>query len=256
MSDNRIQEGAGELIAGRNPVLEALKAGRAINRLVVARGAGEGSIRAILAQAREARIPVSEVDRRRLDELAGGTNHQGVVAQIAARGYVQVEEILEVARVRGEDPLILILDGVEDPRNLGSLLRTAEAAGVHGVIIPERRSAGLTSVVAKASAGAIEHIGVARVTNLARLVEQLKEKGLWIAGAHGEAETVYHQANLTGPLGIILGGEGKGIGPNLRNKCDFLVCLPMKGRVNSLNVGVAGAVMLYEVLRQKELKKT
>lgn len=245
---------ADSMVIGRNPVLEALKAGRPINRIFIARGAGEGSIRAIVARAREAGITISECDRKQLDRLAGGGGHQGVVAQAAAWAYSEVDELLETARGRGEDPLLLVLDGVEDPRNLGSLLRTCEAVGAHGVIIPERRSAGLTSVVAKASAGAIEHVKVARVTNLSRTVENLKEKGLWIAGADGEAKTLYCDADLSGPLALVLGSEGKGISPNLKKKCDFAVRLPMKGHLNSLNVSVAGAVILYERLRQVEPK--
>lgn len=239
-------------IMGRNPVLEALRAGRPMHRLIVARGAAEGSIRQIRALARERGIPVQELDRARLDAMAQGLAHQGVIALVAAREYASVEEILERARERGEDPLVLILDGIEDPQNLGSLLRTADACGAHGIIIPERRSAGLSETVAKVSAGAVEYVPVARVTNLVRAIEELKEAGLWICGTHQEAPQVYHEGRLTGPLGLVVGSEGKGIGRLVAEHCDFMVRIPMYGQVNSLNAAVAGAVLLFEIRRQRE----
>lgn len=238
-------------IVGRNPVLEALRAGRPIHKLLIARGATEGSVRVIRAQAREQGIPVQEVDRARLDELAGTPHHQGVVALAAARAYVDVDTILARARQRGEDPLVLILDGIEDPQNLGSLIRTADACGAHGVIIPARRAAGLTAAVAKASAGAVEWVPVARVTNLARTLEALKAAGLWICGTGPDAPTAYYEARLTGPLGVVIGSEGRGMHRLVAEKCDFTVRIPMKGQVGSLNAAVAGAVILYEVVRQR-----
>jgi len=239
-------------IEGRIPVLEALKAGREINKLLVAKGAKEGSIQEVLAAARRAGVVIQEVDRARLDAIAQGRNHQGVIALVAAHRYAGVDTILKRAQEAGEDPLVLVLDGIEDPQNLGSLLRTADAAGVHGVIIPERRAVGLTETVAKVSAGAVEYVPVARVTNLARTLDELKEQGLWVVGTHQDAPELYHQARLTGPLAVVIGSEGKGIGRLVAEKCDFMVRLPMLGHVSSLNAAVAGAVLLYEIRRQRD----
>jgi len=239
-------------IEGRNPILEALKAGREINKMLVAKGSREGSIREILALAREAGVIVQEVDRSRLDSLAAGRSHQGVIAMVAAHAYVEVDEILERASRAGQDPLVLVLDGIEDPQNLGSLLRTADAAGVHGVIIPERRAVGLTETVAKVSAGAIEHVPVARVTNINRTIEELKERGLWVVGTHQDGKELYHQAKLTGPLVVVIGGEGKGLSRTVAEKCDFMVRLPMVGQVTSLNAAIAGAIVVYEIRRQRD----
>lgn len=243
---------AEEHIAGRNPVLEALRAGRPIHRLLVARGAMEGSIRQIRALARERGVPVQEVDRARLDALSGGVRHQGVVAVAAVREYASLDDILSRARAAGEDPLVLVLDGIEDPQNLGSLLRTSDAVGVHGVLIPERRAAGLTPAVAKVAAGAVEHVPVARVTNLPRAIAGLKEAGLWVCGATPGAPTVYHEARLTGPLAVVIGGEDRGLGRLVAEACDFTVRIPMRGHLNSLNAAVAGAILLYEVRRQRD----
>jgi len=240
-------------IEGRNPVLEALRAGRAINRLLVARGAREGSIRQVVALARERGVTVQEVDRERLDAMAQGRNHQGVIALAAAHRYYDLDELLERAAASGEDPLLLVLDGIEDPQNLGSLLRTADAAGVHGVIIPERRAVGLTETVAKVSAGAVEYVPVARVTNIARTLDTLKEKGYWIVGTHQDARELYHEARLTGPLAVVIGSEGKGMSRLVREKCDFVVRLPMCGHVTSLNAAVAGAILIYEIRRQRSI---
>lgn len=240
-----------ERIIGRNPVLEALRAGRPIHKLILAKGAQEGSIRQVRGLAREQGILVQEVDRARLDFLAEGGVHQGVIALVAAREYADVDDILARAKAKGEDPLILILDGLEDPHNLGSLLRSCDAAGAHGIIIPERRAAGLTPTVAKVSAGAVEYVPVARVTNLARTLEQLKEAGLWICGSDQGAKDEYSRAKLTGPLGIVIGSEGEGMHRLVAEKCDFLVRIPMRGQVNSLNAGVAGAILLFEVVRQR-----
>lgn len=239
-------------LEGRNPVLEALRAGRSINKLLVAKGSQEGSIRQILALAKEQGIVVQEQERSRLDALAEGRAHQGVIAMVAAHRYYEVEEILERAKAKGEEPLLLVLDGIEDPQNLGSLLRTADAVGAHGVIIPERRAVGLTETVAKVSAGAVEYVPVARVTNIARTIEELKEQGFWVVGTHQDSRELYYQARLTGPLAVVIGSEGKGIGRLVAEKCDFMVRLPMLGNVTSLNAAVAGAILLYEIRRQRD----
>lgn len=238
-------------IIGRNPVMEALRSGRPVHKLLVSQGASKGSVLEILGVARDRRIQVEEVTRQHLDKLTGSANHQGVVALAAAREYAEVEDILRSARERGEDPFIVILDEIEDPRNLGAILRTAEAAGVHGVIIPKRRAVGLTPAVAKASAGAVEYVPVARVTNLVQAIAELKEAGCWIAGSDGAADQLVWEADLKGPLGIVIGSEGKGIGRLLREKCDFLVKFPMRGRIGSLNASVAAALVCYEVVRQR-----
>lgn len=238
-------------IFGRNPVLEALKGDRSINKLLIAKGATGGSLSEIRAKALAKRIPVQEVERPYLDNLAEGASHQGVVALGAARDYVEVEDILAIAGAKGEDPLVLLLDEVEDPHNLGSILRTADGAGAHGVIIPKRRSAGLTETVAKASAGAVEYVPVARVSNIAQTIDNLKKQGLWIVGTDAQGDKVYWEQDLGGPLGIVVGSEGKGIGRLIKEKCDFLVRIPMKGKISSLNAGVATSLILYEVLRQR-----
>lgn len=239
-------------IEGRNPVLEALRAGREINKLLVAKGNREGSIREVLGAARALGVIIQEVDKARLDTLAPGRNHQGVIAMVAAHTYVDVDVILAKAAEAGQDPLVLVLDGIEDPQNLGSLLRTADAAGAHGVIIPERRASGLTETVAKVSTGAIEYVPVARVTNITRTLEELKQRKLWVAGTHQDARDLYHQARLTGPLAVVVGNEGKGISRLVAEQCDFMVRLPMVGHVTSLNAAVAGAILLYEIRKQRD----
>ncbi|MEW8978308.1 MAG: 23S rRNA (guanosine(2251)-2'-O)-methyltransferase RlmB [Symbiobacterium sp.] len=242
-------------IEGRIPVLEALRAGRTINKLLVAKGAREGSIREVVARAREAGVIVQEVDRERLDAMARGRNHQGVIALVAPHRYHDLDELLARAAEAGEDPLLLVLDGIEDPQNLGSLLRTADAAGVHGVIIPERRAAAVTPTVAKVSAGAVEYVPVARVTNIARTLETLKEQGYWVVGTHQDAPQLYYEARLTGPLAVVIGSEGKGMSRLVAEKCDVTVRLPMLGHVSSLNAAVAGAILLYEIRRQRSTRK-
>jgi 23S rRNA (guanosine2251-2'-O)-methyltransferase len=201
--------------------------------------------------ARARGIPVQEVTRERIDQLAAGLNHQGILAWGAARDYVELDELVSVARASSEEPLIVLLDGLEDPHNLGSILRSADAAGVHGVVIPKHRAVGLTSAVARTTAGAVEHLPVARVTNLVRAIEELKSAGLWVVGADQDAQEVYYSARLTGPLAMVIGGEGKGLSRLVRESCDFLVRLPMQGKVNSLNAGVAAALLMYEVRRQR-----
>ncbi len=241
------------LIIGRNPVMEAVKSGRSIDKIMMQKDA-EGSAKKIASLARERKIVVQYVDKIALDKLAPGRPHQGVAAYAAAKNYVSVDEIFALAEKRGEDPLIVILDGIEDPHNLGAILRSCDGVGAHGVIIPARRAVGLTEVVAKASAGAIEYIPVAKVTNLAQTIEELKEKGLWIASVDMDGEN-YSDAKLTGPLALVIGGEGQGVSEIVRKNSDYIVSMPMKGKVNSLNASNAAAIMLYEVDRQRNLNK-
>lgn len=240
-----------ERLEGRNPILEALKSGRTINKILIAKGEKHGSIREIIGLARSKGLLIQEVDRKKLDTLAESGSHQGVMAFVAPKAYVQVEDILENAKEREEPPFLVLLDGVEDPHNLGSILRSADGAGVHGVIIPQRRAVGLTAIVGKTSAGAMEYLPVARINNMAQTIDNLKEQGLWVVGADMDGQDYYYQANLTGPIALVIGGEGKGIGRLVKEKCDFLVRIPMKGQVSSLNAAVAGSLLMYEVARQR-----
>jgi len=241
------------LIEGRNPVLEALKSGREIDKLFVQKGAGEGSIRQIIAIAREKNIIIKEVDKVKLDNLSVTHNHQGVIASAALYKYYEIDEILDIAKEKNEEPFIIILDEITDNNNLGSILRTADAAGVHGVVIPKRRSVALTPVVAKTSAGAIEYVPVAKVTNITQTMEYLKKKGLWIVGAEMSGD-VYYQKDLTGPIALVIGSEGEGIGRLVKESCDFLVKIPMSGKISSLNAGVSAGIIAYDVFRQRQLK--
>lgn len=241
------------LIEGRNPVLEALKSGREIDKLFIQKGITQGSIRQIIAIAKEKNILIKEVDKAKLDGLSTTKNHQGVIASAALYKYYDVDEILQIARNKGEDPFIVILDEITDNNNLGSILRTADAAGVHGVIIPKRRSVGLTPVVGKISAGAIEYVPVAKVTNLNQTIEKLKSEGLWIIGAEMSGET-YYKKDLTGPIALIIGSEGEGLGRLVKENCDFLVSIPMKGNISSLNAAVSAAIIMYEVCKQRSEK--
>ncbi|GGG90652.1 23S rRNA (guanosine(2251)-2'-O)-methyltransferase RlmB [Paenibacillus radicis (ex Gao et al. 2016)] len=240
-----------ELIAGKHPVMEALRSGREINKIWIAEGAQKSLTQPIVAEAKKNGIVVQFVDKRKLDSMVEGVQHQGVVAQAAAFAYVEIEDLLERARSRGETPFILLLDEIEDPHNLGSILRTAECTGVHGVIIPKRRAAGLTATVLKTSAGAAEHVPVARVTNLAQTIDRLKQEGVWIAGTDLSAPQDVYKTKFDLPLAIVIGNEGKGIGRLIKEKCDFLVKLPMLGQLNSLNASVAAGVLMYEVVRQR-----
>lgn len=240
-----------ERLEGRNPILEALKSGRTIEKIVLAKGEKHGSVRKIIQLAKEKGIIIQETEKKKLDLITKSANHQGVIAYVAAHSYVAVEDILAIAEERGEDPFVLVLDGIEDPHNLGSIMRSADGAGVHGVIIPERRAVGLTAAVAKTSAGAIEHLAVAKVTNIGRTIEFLQEKGLWVAGADMQG-TLYTEADLTGPLALVIGNEGKGISRLVKEKTDFLLRIPMLGRVSSLNASVAAALFMYEAVRQRE----
>jgi len=253
--DERAEALSGEeLLAGKHPVLEALRSGRPLNKIWVASQAQRQAVQPILEAARERGVVVQVTDRRALDRLAPGVSHQGIVAQAAAAPYAELEDLLERAARSGRPPLLVLLDEVEDPHNLGSVLRTAECAGASGVIVPKRRSAGLTAAVAKASAGAVEHIPVARVTNLAQTIGLLQSRGYWVAGADASAPQDVFAADLTGPLAVVIGSEGKGLSRLVREKCDFLVSVPMFGRIGSLNASVAAAVILYEAVRQRLAK--
>jgi 23S rRNA (guanosine2251-2'-O)-methyltransferase len=242
------------LIEGRNSVIEALKSGREIEKIFVQKGVTEGSIRQIIAIAREKKILIKEVDKAKLDGLSSTRNHQGVIASAALYKYYEVEEILKIAREKGEDPFIVILDEITDNNNLGSVLRTADAAGVHGIIIPKRRAVGLTPVVAKISSGAIEYVPVAKVTNINQTMEYLKKEGLWIIGAEMGGET-YHSKDMTGPVALVIGSEGEGLGRLIKENCDFLVSIPMKGKISSLNAAVSAAIILFEIDKQRTSKK-
>jgi len=241
-------------LTGIHAVREALEAGHAFDRIVIARGRQDTRVEEIVQLARGRNIPLRFEDRGQLDRLAGSKDHQGVVALAAARSAATLEEILAAANPgagRGQKGLIVLLDGVEDPHNLGAIIRTALASGAHGVVIPERRSAGLTDTVARASAGALAHLPVAKVTNLAQSMEELKEAGYWLIGLDEDADKSYTQADYTSPVGIVLGGEGKGLHDLTRKRCDFVVSLPTTGPVKSLNVSVAAGVVLFEALRQR-----
>lgn len=241
-------------IFGRNPVIEALRSDSEINKIYLAKGELQGSAKEIVALAKEKGVQIQTVERAKLDQMFPKENHQGVAASIAEANYVDWQDMLESARKKGEDPLLIILDELEDPHNLGAILRSADAVGAHGVIIPKRRAVALTAGVAKAAAGAVAYVPVARVSNLAQTIEALKKEGVWVAGAAMGGTEVYKQ-NLTGPLAIVIGSEGKGLGRLVAEKCDFLIALPMQGKINSLNASVATGVILYEVLRQRKYKQ-
>ena len=241
------------VIFGRNSVKELLSSGRDIEKLFIQSGDREGSVNLLLGIAADRKLPIHEVDRARLDTLACGGNHQGIVAIAAERNYASVEDILSLAEQRGEPPFIIMLDGVEDPHNLGALIRSAECCGAHGVIIPKRRAVGLTSTAVKASAGAAEHMLVAKVTNLASTIDDLKEKGLWFYAADMDGQS-YYDTDLSGAVCLVMGSEGFGISRLVKEKCDFVVYIPLYGSVNSLNVSCAGAVIMTEVARQRHRK--
>lgn len=242
-----------EYIWGRNPVLETLHSTRQVKRLLLAEGQREAPIVSAILEAAERRhILVDIVPRERLDQLSRGAVHQGCLAIVEERKYVDIEQLLAFAAHKNEAPFLLILDAIQDVNNLGSLLRTAEAAGVHGVILPGHRAAEINATVVKTSAGATEHLLIAQETNLSRTIEALKKQNIWVVGLAGEAKTLYHQADLTGPLALVVGNEGKGISRLVREHCDLLIRLPMHGHINSLNAAVAGSIALYEALRQRE----
>lgn len=251
-NNDKIAEG---VIAGRNAVAEALKSGRAIDSLYVARGDRSGSIGALIAQAKKLEIAVKEADPKKLDHMCAGAVHQGVVAVAAAKEYAEVEDIFALAQERNEAPFIIIADGLEDPHNLGAVLRVAECAGAHGVIIPKRRSVGLTWSVGKASAGAVEYVPVARVTNLASTIDELKERGVWIYAADMDGQS-WCGTDFSGPAAVVIGSEGFGVSRLIREKADFVISLPMLGKINSLNASVACGIICYEIVRQRNGIKT
>lgn len=240
-------------IEGRNPVLEALKAGREIEKLVIAKGNKEGSINKIIGLAKSKNIIIQYVDRTRLDSMADTNVHQGVIAIAASYSYSSVSEILNSARENGEAPFIIILDEIEDPHNLGAIIRSAECAGAHGIIIPKRRSVGLTPVVSKTSAGAIEYLPVAKVTNISNTIEELKKENIWVYGADVEGVNYYYEKDLRGPIALVIGNEGKGMSRIVKEKCDFLIKIPVLGKVSSLNASVAASILIYDVVRQRSL---
>lgn len=241
-------------IAGRNPVMEALKSGRAMHKLLIVSGDREGSILKIIQMAKESGIPIHEVDRKKLEQTVPGQNHQGVAAQVAAYEYADLETVLE-ANSDKEVQIVVLLDGLEDPHNLGSILRSAHAAGVVAVVIPKRRSVGLTATVAKTSAGAIEHIPVCRVSNLSQTIEFLQKRGFWAAAADAAGTAPLYETDLRGKLALVVGSEGEGVGRLLRERCDYVLSIPMVGKMSSLNASVATGIILYEVLRQNAYKK-
>ena len=239
------------LIEGRNAVIEALRAGTAIDKIYIARGETDATLGHIASTARGKGIVVTEADRRKLDGMSRTKSHQGVIAVAAVREYADVGDILAAAREKGEAPLIVVCDELSDPHNLGAVIRTAECAGAHGVVIPKRRSAGLTAIVGKTSAGAVSYLPVARVPNLPALLRELKDAGVWVFGTAAEGTTALYEADLKGPAAIVIGSEGDGLGRLVRESCDFLVSIPMKGHINSLNASAAAAVVLYEAVRQR-----
>ena len=238
-------------IEGRNALTEALRSGRTIDKVFIAAGETDRGLQRLAAEAKEAGAVVVPVDRRKLDMMSQSHSHQGVIALVAAREYVSVDDILAEAQQRGENPLIVICDELSDPHNLGAILRSAECAGAHGVIIPKRRSVGLTAVVAKASAGAVEYVKVARVTNITAAIEELKKKGVWIFGTAAEGSVPMYEADLKGPAAIVIGSEGEGMSRLVRESCDVTVHIPMKGRISSLNASASASILLYEAVRQR-----
>lgn len=240
-------------IEGRNAVLEAFRSGKTIDKLFVLDGCQDGPVKSIIREAKKTDTIINFVDKERLDRLAGTGHHQGVVAQAAAYEYAEVEDILKAAKDKGEAPFIFILDEIEDPHNLGAIIRTANQAGAHGVIIPKRRAVGLTATVAKTSAGAINYTPVAKVTNISKTIEDLKKRGMWFVCADMDGTTMY-DLNLTGPIGLVIGNEGSGVGRLVKEKCDFVASIPMKGDIDSLNASVAAGVLAYEIVRQRMTK--
>lgn len=249
LSNKQIEQVREDLIIGRNAVMEALKSKKTIEALYITNGPREGSINAIINLAKENRIVLKEVDKKKLDSMSDGAVHQGVIARITPYKYFEVKDILDEAKKKGEDPFIIILDELEDPHNLGSIIRTAETCGVHGIIIPKRRNVGVTPTVYKSSVGAVEHVKIAKVTNINNTIDNLKSEGVWIYGADIEGQEYSYEVDFSGPCALIIGSEGRGISKLTLKKCDKLVKIPMIGKINSLNASVAGGIMMYEVLK-------
>jgi 23S rRNA (guanosine2251-2'-O)-methyltransferase len=245
------REDAENILEGRNALTEALASGRAIDKVFIAEGSTDRALARLAAQAKQAGAVVVETDRRKLDQMSATGAHQGVIAMVAAHSYATLDDILNRAKERGEAPLIVICDELSDPHNLGAIIRTAECAGAHGVVIPKRRSVGLTAIVGKASAGALEYMPVARVTNITNAIKELKERGVWIFGTAAEGATPLYQADLKGAAAIVIGNEGDGMSRLVAESCDLKVSIPMKGRISSLNASAAAAILLYEAVRQR-----
>ena len=242
-----------EMIVGRNSVMEAIKSGR-VNKILLAKGDRQGSIREVIGVAKEKGILIQDVDIKKINDLAKGLRHQGVLAYVAPVEYVELEDILAKAEAAGQPPFIVLLDELEDPHNLGAILRTADAAGVHGVLIPKRRSCPLSATVAKTSAGAVEYVPVAKIGNVAQTIKELQKLGMWVVGADMDGDKDYYEADLTGPLVLVIGSEVKGLGRLTKEVCDFLVRIPMQGKINSLNASVAGSILMYESMKQRQIK--
>lgn len=240
-------------IEGRNAVLEYLESGKDINKILITKGEKHGSINKIIAIAKERKIIISELERSKLNQIAQTENNQGVIAIVPPYDYCEVEDILEVAKKRQEEAFTLILDGIEDPHNLGSIIRTAETAGVHGIIIPKRRACGVNSTVSKVSAGAVQHMKIARVNNINETIKFLKQNDIWICGTDGQAKTYYFQQDFKMPIAIVIGSEGYGMSRLVKENCDFLVKIPMKGKITSLNASVSAGIVMYEATRQREI---
>ncbi len=238
-------------IEGRNAVLELLESGKDINKIFITKGERHGSINKIIRIAKENKVILVEREKRQMEEMSQTQNYQGVIALVPPYEYCEVEDILQEAKQRGEEPFVLILDGIQDPHNLGSMIRTAETAGVHGIILPKRRAATVNSTVNKVSAGAVQHMKIARVTNISDTIEQLKKEGLWICGTDMNTNSNYYEQDFTGSIGIVIGNEGSGISPKVKNNCDFLVKIPMKGKITSLNASVSAGIVMYEAIRQR-----
>ena len=239
-------------VEGRNSVIELLESGRDINKIFIQEGERHGSINKIIAMAKENKVLITEISKEKMRQMAQTENYQGVIAIVPPFDYVEVEDILFEAKTRQEDPFVVLLDGIEDPHNLGSIIRTAETAGVHGIIIPKRRAASVNSTVNKVSAGAVEHMKIARVNNMVETIKYLKEQGLWICGTDMDTNTYYYEQDLKGPLGIVIGSEGFGMSRLVKENCDFLVKIPMKGKITSLNASVSAGIVIYEALKQKQ----
>lgn len=239
-------------VEGRNSVIELLGSGRDINKIFIQEGERHGSINKIIAMAKENKVLITEISKEKMRQMAQTENYQGVIAIVPPFDYVEVEDILFEAKTRQEDPFVVLLDGIEDPHNLGSIIRTAETAGVHGIIIPKRRAASVNSTVNKVSAGAVEHMKIARVNNMVETIKYLKEQGLWICGTDMDTNTYYYDQDLKGPLGIVIGSEGFGMNRLVKENCDFLVKISMKGKITSLNASVSAGIVIYEALKQKQ----
>ncbi|NMB34108.1 MAG: 23S rRNA (guanosine(2251)-2'-O)-methyltransferase RlmB [Clostridium sp.] len=242
----------GDKLEGRNSIAEAIKSGRTINKILIQKGEKEGSIRQIIAQARQRGIVIQEVDKVSMDRNSVTHAHQGIIAYVSPKDYVEVDDILENAKSKGENPFIIVLDGITDAYNLGSILRTSEAAGAHGIIIPKRRAIGLNAAVSKASAGAIEYVPVARVTNISQTIEYLKNKNIWVIGTGTSGGKPFYHSDLKGAVALVIGSEGRGMGRLVAQKCDYVVNIPMAGEITSLNAAVAGSIIMYEIVRQRK----